>query len=179
MLRAGEINMGKEMLAKIPGKSENRAAAYFTIEASLIIPWMIIIFVLFIYLAFYQYDRVILSQDAYIGCLKESREKENYADGISFLAATDGFSLNRARYFMLEYLNENVGASGSSVTFSGGAGILPEVFTESEWIAERNWGFSFQTRSRKLDAPFGIRRYRRLKYVAEKAVSLLKTTADR
>lgn len=52
------------------------AKGYMTLEASVIMPWVIFIFVFLIYMSFYLYDKCVLFQDAYALCLRGSIQKE-------------------------------------------------------------------------------------------------------
>ena len=145
------------------------AAGYFTLEAALIIPGAVIILVLFIYLSFYQYDRCLLNTDAYIGCLRECREKQNYSKGLTLDYFSDEaeVTLNKKRYFMLGGLSTEVGKSGNKIYLEGQAEIFPKVFGGNEMVRERNWFFSFGAQAWKIDASYGVRRFRRLKWLAE------------
>ena len=51
------------------------AEAYFTVEAALIVPVVVCIFVMIIYLSFYLYDRCVLTQDCYVLSYRQSIEK--------------------------------------------------------------------------------------------------------
>lgn len=53
-----------------------RAKGFMTLEASFIITWTVFLFVLFIYLSFYSYDKCVLFQDAYAVCFRGSIQKE-------------------------------------------------------------------------------------------------------
>ena len=48
------------------------AGAYFTVEAALLLPFVLAVIVLVIYLWFYQYDRCLLEQDAGVLALRGS-----------------------------------------------------------------------------------------------------------
>lgn len=61
------------MYKKINSKS---VKGYMTLEASLIMPWVIFIFVFLIYASFYLYDKCVLFQDAYTLCMRGSISKE-------------------------------------------------------------------------------------------------------
>ena len=82
-------------------KKRNRvqaeADAYFTVEAALIIPIVLCIFVMIIYLSFYLYDRCVMSQDWYVLSYRQSIEKGG-ADRAGRSAAGEQFG---QKLFML------------------------------------------------------------------------------
>lgn len=61
------------MFKKIGGISFN---GYMTLEASIIMPWVIFMFSFLIYISFYVYDKCVLYQDSYTVCMRGSIQKE-------------------------------------------------------------------------------------------------------
>ena len=51
------------------------ADAYFTVEAAVIVPIVLFLFVMIIYMSFYLYDRCVMTQDFYILSYRQSLEK--------------------------------------------------------------------------------------------------------
>ena len=53
--------------------AENRISAFLTVEASLLMPMMIMLLVITIYWTFYMYNNCVVYQDCYISSLRGSQ----------------------------------------------------------------------------------------------------------
>ena len=56
--------------------NKSRCNAYITLEASFIVPLMTIIFVIIIYITFFEYNSCVIYQDSYIAALRGSQLRE-------------------------------------------------------------------------------------------------------
>lgn len=95
-----------------------KAEGYFTIEAALLLPLVIMLIVFMIFLSFYCYDRCILEQCAYAAALRGSSNR--------FLSNEDAYeealqaaeSLTDRKLYAIKLKNIMVRVSGFTVTVS-------------------------------------------------------------
>ncbi|MBP3737274.1 MAG: hypothetical protein J6I56_09680 [Lachnospiraceae bacterium] len=127
--------------------------AYMTVEASFVIPFVLFLFAGLIRLAFFQYDRCAYDQDAYIACFRESLRKEDGAGAAELgKRAQEQFG---GKYLM-------AGTPSMTATEQGRWLILDGRGSAA------GWGTLFSARAKRIDPPAGIRRYRRLGYIANR-----------
>lgn len=118
---------------------------YFTVEAACIVPMTIVIIAMFIYLAFFMYDRCALDQDSYVLSYRESVRRGG--------ESTDTRSVLGQKYFMVR---------GFSAGFSGGSDISFEGEAKLATMSGRgNSVIRFGQKARKSDPPKSFRRFRR------------------
>ena len=137
-----------------------------TVEASLIIPFVIVLFVLIIYLLFFQYDRCLLTQDSYLTAFSESVVKSK---------EIRGYHLNNAKYFMLGTIGSRTEEEGPMVVVTANAAVVPEVFAEHE-LLQGLWQIGSRAQARRMDPPADVRRFRRIRYLLKKGYQILKDT---
>lgn len=151
-------------------KKRNRvqaeADAYFTVEAALIIPIVLCIFVMIIYLSFYLYDRCVMSQDCYVLSYRQSIEKGG-ADRAGQPAAGEQFG---QKLFMLSRM-ETASSSGTRISVKINAAMAPPLFGLDFFRENRQWILSVQEKARKSDPPRDYRRIRRIMYLASCAAN--------
>ena len=156
----------------VRGAGHSRTAAgYMSVEASFIMTMLLVLWVLMIYLAFYLYDRCLLTQDAYLLCFRESYVKRG-ADTAAELKALEKRQQGE-KYFFLSDFSSAASCSGGKLAYQGTAAVRPSVFGGSGLMQGGRWSLSFHAESRHTDPPYGIRRYRRLRYLAGKLLSEL------
>lgn len=93
-----------------------KEAGYFTVEAALLLPFVIMIMVFMIFLSFYCYDRCILEQCAYAAALRGSSNRfvntqEAYEEA---LAAAEG--LVAEKLFAVKELKTTICVSGLTIS---------------------------------------------------------------
>ena len=137
---------------------------YFTTEAAMIIPLILILYCIIIYLCFYQYDKCLLSQDSYLVCLEISSRKENPDSGRA--------DLNTAKLFMLRTFNRNIHVEGRRTSIQGSAEVGPAVFTAHSLMPE-NWRMTFSARAQRYDPAEDVRLYRRIRWILKKGYQFL------
>lgn len=142
------------------------ADAYFTVEAALIIPVVLCVFVMIIYLSFYLYDRCVMSQGCYVLSYRQSIEKGD-ADraGQSAAAAWIGQKL-----FMLSRM-ETASSRGTRISVKVNAAMAPPLFGLDFFNENRYWILSVQEKARKTDPPKDYRRVRRILHLASYAAN--------
>ena len=141
-----------------------RADAYFTVEAALIVPVVLCIFVMIIYLSFYLYDRCVMSQDCYVLSYRQSIEK-GQADRVSQSAAGEQFG---HKLFMLARM-ESSASRGTRISVKVNAAMEPPLFGLDFFRENRYWILSVQEKARKTDPPQDYRRGRRIMNLASYA----------
>lgn len=141
------------------GQTADRAEAeaYFTVEAALVIPIVLGIFVMILYLSFYLYDRCLLSQDCYVLSYRQSIEKGK-EDRSGQEAASEQFG---QKLFMLSRI-ETAAGGGSTVSVKANAAMEPPLFGLDVFREQRHWILGVQEKARKTDPPRNYRRVRRI-----------------
>lgn len=146
-------------------KKRNRvqaeADAYFTVEAALIIPIVLCIFVMIIYLSFYLYDRCVMAQDCYVLSYRQSIEKGG-ADRAGKAAA--GEQLGH-KLFMLSRMEAGM-SGGRKICVRVNAVMEPPLFGLDFFEQERHWMLGVEEKARKTDPPKDYRRVRRIMNLA-------------
>lgn len=143
------------------GTGQVEADAYFTVEAAVIIPVVLGIFVMIMYLSFYLYDRCVLAQDCYVLSYRQSIEKGG-ADRAGASAA--GEQLN-GKLFMLSSLRTGC-SSGGTVRVNADAGMHPPLIALDNAGVGQEWGLHVEEKSKHTDPPREYRRVRRLLKIA-------------
>lgn len=143
--------------------------AYFTVEAAFLIPVVLCLFAFVIYLAFFMYDRCLLTQDSYQMALYESEWKSSEdKDGSS------GFSPDKLRYFMLKALNIEGQKKGKNYTAQASASVHTMFGHGMIGLGRADWDLTSESTARVSDPPKAFRTYRRSVRVAEKIAQRVK-----
>ncbi len=140
--------------------------AYFTVEAALIVPIVLCIFVMIIYLSFYLYDRCVMSQDCYVLSYRQSIEKGR-ADRAGQSAAGEQFG---QKLFMLSRM-ESASSRGTRISIKVSAVMEPPLFGLDFFRENRYWILNVQEKARKTDPPRDYRRVRRILNLASLAAN--------
>lgn len=147
------------------GKRKNpEAEAYFTVEAALVVPVVLCIFVMIIYLSFYLYDRCVMAQDCYVLSYRQSIEKGK-ADRAGQEAAGTQFG---GKLFMLSRMETGV-SKGKNICVRANAAMEPPLFGLDFFDRERLWMLGVEEKACRTDPPRDYRRVRRILNLAAKA----------
>lgn len=95
-----------------------KTTGYFTVEAALLLPFVIMVIVFMIFLSFYCYDRCILEQCAYAAALRGSSNRFADTQEAYEEAFSSAESLVEKKLFAVKNLKATVYVSGISVTVS-------------------------------------------------------------
>jgi hypothetical protein len=159
--RTGQMNRKKER--HTAGRFSEEA--YFTVEAALVMPVVLVIIVMIIYMSFYLYDRCVMQQDCCVLSYRQSIEKGT-ADRVSREKIREQFG---EKLFMLSGL-ETGASSGGTIQVKSNARMDPPLFGLSAFGEENQWRIGVEKKARKTDPPKDYRRVRRLLYLASKAI---------
>lgn len=156
-----------------------------TVEAALIIPIVLCIFVIAIYASWFLYDRCLFTQDVYLACLRESYRKEAFSDSDGGRPEvhperieSDVRKMVGQNYFALSHWEGRAGSDRYTGTYQGTARVAPTVFTSSSIMPRGIWDMAFSAESRKADTPWMIRSYRRKSYMVTKGIDLVKQIGE-
>ena len=142
-------------------KQGREAEAYFTVEAALLVPVVLCIFVMIIYLSFYLYDRCVMAQDCYVLSYRQSIEKGG-ADRAGKAAA--GEQLGH-KLFMLSRMEAGM-SGGRKICVKVNAVMEPPLFGPDFFEQGRHWMLGVEEEARKTDPPKDYRRVRRIMNLA-------------
>lgn len=149
MKRRSNIKMKKKIVININKQYE---AAYFTVEAALILPVVMLFTVMMIFLAFYSYDRCVMEHSAYEAALRGTRSHFRTAGEAESAAGAAADRLIRERLFALNDFSYDVSVDAGSVTVTY-HGIVNMPFVT--WLGEYVSGMDM-----KLDVSRSARRLR-------------------
>lgn len=96
----------------------NNMTGYFTVEAALLFPMVLMIIVFMIFLSFYCYDRCVLEQCAYAAALRGSSNRFSNTQEAYEVAEDAAETLIEGRLFAVREVNATVRVSGLAVTVS-------------------------------------------------------------
>lgn len=112
-----------------------------TLEASFLITWTMFVFVFFIYLSFYSYDKCVLFQDAYSVCFRGSIQKDEDRV-VSYINANIQKQFGK-KYFGVGKVKGTVDRNGKTIGVTGECQVkvpIRQIFTMQE-----NAGWKIQT----------------------------------
>lgn len=143
--------------------------AYFTIEAAFLIPIVLCLFAFIIYLAFFMYDRCLLTQDSYQAALLESERKDGdeKEDRREFLP-------DKTRYFMLSGLNFDGEKGEKEYTTRASASVHTLFDHRRIGVDTFEWNLVGESTARISDPPAAFRTYRRTVRVTAEIVRHIK-----
>lgn len=135
---------------------KKKVRGYLTVEASLIIPIVVLLIALILNLAFFLYSRCILSQDAYILAFRGSIRKQESGEEIRRYIEESFKNHFGRRYFGISDLEKNIETNTRKVTVRINAGTAMKWSLEAAGEAER------------IDPAIYIRKIRLIKKAGEK-----------
>lgn len=111
-------------------------SAYFTVEASLIIPMVMLLTVMMIFLAFYSYDRCILEHSAYEAALRGSGNQLDTAEKAKAAALSAAARLTEEKLFAMHDFQYSVSVDADRVTVNYHCVVnMPFVTWLSEYVS--------------------------------------------
>ena len=136
--------------------------AYFTVEAALILPVTLGIYVLLIYAMFFQYDRSLMEKNMAVlairGTLVPSDSNEEIMDFIRQQAA----EINKSKYIAFDQESVSGSVTGGRVEVLG-TGRVKVLFTRLiNRTGGNDWQITARYSNRRLDPTMVIRACRRL-----------------
>lgn len=137
-----------------------KCKAYFTVEATLIMPMIFLFLFLVIYLGFFQYNRCLLDQDAYILAMTESR-KYYQSNGQMYqnIANTkEKWEWKKYISFKKEAVDVEVGTGKITITAKGQV-ITPIRFF---FLENGQWDICIRRQSQIQNPVFIMRNYKKL-----------------
>jgi len=138
-----------------------RVKGYMTVEAGLLVPWVIFLFVFLIYACFYLYDKCVLFQDAYTICFRGSIQKEeNGALNYSNAHMKEQFG---SKYFGTGGVQGNVRKEGQEIIVSGMCSVKVPFDHFLTMAGKGGWRIQTEARARIMNPTKIIRRYRMAK----------------
>lgn len=154
------------------GKQEAKREAYLTVEAAMLIPMVLCLYVMLIYTAFYLYDRCLFRQDASLLCFRESIRREEGAPAVN----PEQIRQNEKRqfgtkYFAVSRIQTQATKDGKKAVYQGSASVLPTSFGGYFMMPKKIWTLTFQASARKTDPPWSIRSFRRKSWLVKQGLT--------
>lgn len=153
------------------GFQEKYAAAYFTVEASLILPMVLLFTVMMIFLAFYSYDRCILEQSAYEAALRGTSSHFDSANEAYEEAAIAAGRLIEDKLFALHDLKYSVSVTSDSVIVSYSCEVnMPFISWLGEYINDLDFSINISREAKRSKQTKTIRGCRIANNLIEKGL---------
>ncbi len=130
---------------------------YMTLEASLLMPFILFLLVFLIYLNFYMYDRCVLYQDAYTLCLLGTSQKSESAVDYINENMVDQFG---QKYFATGGVSGDAEKSGTKVSVTASCGVqvpFTNALTQSD---SSGWQTETEASASNINPTSVIRTYR-------------------
>lgn len=108
-------------------------AAYFTVEAALILPVAMLFTVMMIFLAFYSYDRCVMEHSAYEAAMRGTSSHFRTAAEAETAARAAAAGLVEGKLFAIRDLSYDVAVDAGSVTVTYHCGVDMPLVT---WLGE-------------------------------------------
>ena len=148
----------------IKKRKNSHEAAYFTVEASLILPIVMLFTTMMIFLAFYSYDRCILGHSAYEAALRGAGCHIKTASEAQALAENAAGSLVEEKLFAIKDFHYSVSADGDSVTVTYYCAVnMPFITWLGEYVSEIDMTFEISRSAKRYRPARTIRDWRILK----------------
>lgn len=133
---------------------KKRAKGYLTVEASMLVPLVVLLIALLLYLSFFLYNRCILTQDAYIlafrgSIQKEEREVQKYIEECSKVQFSK-------KYAGMKNIEKNIAVSNKKIT------VKISGVTSNNWLIEK------EAEAERINPAKVIRKIRLIKKAANK-----------
>lgn len=141
------------------------AKGYMTLEASFIITWTVFLFILFIYLSFYSYDKCVLFQDAYTVCFRGSIQKDE-GQVVPYIDSHMQRQFGK-KYFGVGKVSGSVDRNGNTTSVTGECQVkvpIRHLFTMHD---QEGWKIKTRARAQIINPTSMIRRSR----MAENVIS--------
>lgn len=115
-----------------PNKNRSEEA-YFTVEAALVLPIVMLLTVMMIFLAIYSYDRCVMEHSAYEAALRGTNSHFRTAREAESAACAAAEKLVEGKLFAVHDFNYDVGVDAQSVTVTYHCVVNMPLIT---WLAE-------------------------------------------
>lgn len=139
------------------------ADAYFTIEAALIIPLVLGIFVFLIYIMIFQYDRCLIEQDIGILTLRGTIEKSSNNDELLCYLQEEANKIDRNKYAAAIWDPTTIKIKNSRIEIIGRIMVQVPFPRLALLTGQQDWTVSAKFQNRRISPTNFIRACRRLK----------------
>ena len=152
-------------------RKRRQNSGYLTVEAALVMPMVLCLYVMLIFSAYYLSDRCMSAQDSYLLVFRQSCDKtgQDVKEGIRQMEQTQ----YGEKYIALRSRNTTLSQSGKYIVLDGSASEGTTLFS-SYWLMPAGpWQYTIHARARRSDPAKVIRFLRRMMYLAGRTRDLL------
>ncbi len=136
--------------------------AYFTVEAALVLPFTIWIWVSLIYIMFFQYDRCLMEQDVAMLAVRGSASWEwDGAEAVD-IVRRQAAAMDRDRFLAFRYGALTIEMVLGKLTVAVDGEVLVPFQQLLRWVRKEDWQIQAQYASRRLEPVLVIRSCRKL-----------------
>ncbi len=140
---------------------KKRESAYFTVEAALLFPMVLLFIILMIFLAFYSYDRCVLEQSAYEAALFGTGSHLDSAKASYDASAEAAAQLVKDRLFAVQNVEYRVSVTSDAVTVTYSCEInMPFIAWLGEYIETLDFSLEVRREAPRIRPVRAIRGYR-------------------
>ncbi len=146
----------------------HEANAYLTLEASLIMPFVLMILVFLIYTGFYYYDKCLLQQDAYRIMIRGSQMRFMTNEEVAQKLLNDDLNLNDDKYVMCVVADKRIGVDYNSISVEQQAMLraaYPSIFRTT---GNNVWEMNFRKVAVRIHPVETIRSFRKIENIIER-----------
>lgn len=140
--------------------------AYFTVEASLILPMALLFITMMVFLAFYSYDRCIMEQSAYEAALRGTGSHFDSAEEAYKASETAAGRLVSEKLFAIRDFGYSVSVTADCVTVSySGVVNMPLLSWLGEYVNDLDFSLNVSREAKRCKQTKTIRGCRALNKV--------------
>ncbi len=144
-----------------------------TIEASLIIPMVLCVFVLLIYFSYYLYGRCMLSQDSYILAFRATRSRSfGFGDDMASFVSSKADEKAGKKYFGSSRPFFEPEISGKKITVKGGAEVRHRAMKRYFLMPESGFEYAALGKAKRWEYAEHIRKLTRIKDIGSEIIDL-------
>ena len=141
---------------------KKRIEAYFTVEASFIVPMAIGTIVFVIYAAFYLYGRCVLSQDTYILCFRASKITEDmHTTAEKYITDKSAEQLDK-HYFGNKRPVFQTEQNGKTIVLTSKGSSRHRAMGNYFIMPDSNWNYEAKSKATIMDPPKDMRLKKRV-----------------
>lgn len=160
MCRAGANLLSTIIKSCARNKQQFFESAYFTVEAALILPTVMLFTVMMIFLAFYSYDRCVMEHCAYEAALRGTGSQISSATEAEKIVSTAAERLIEERLFALRDFSYEVSVDAKQVTVTYYSEInMPFMTWLGEYMPNINMTFNVSRSAKRLNPTRTIRSF--------------------
>lgn len=149
-------------------KTNGKQNAYFTLEASLIMPLVLIVIIFIMYVGFYSYDKCLLRQDTYRLLIRGSQVKNASNEDVMNTIKKEDLERNYDKYVMCIWEDKHVSVEHDSINIVGEGMLKVSIPFIDNLLGKNAWNITVEAKTTRIHPIDVIRSCRKIQSLLEK-----------